>query len=184
MHPAIVKASSLGNLAGAHQWKGQLDSEVVGRERKTNLQLVRNDEAMAFWWTNQTLSSASYSIFDSTPVEITSKSQLLGFVTGWPNLIQLFDTFPKFNRPNLVQRYRRLPFRFDESNDEIIDSLIGCTLWWYDREISAVRTDTVKSKRDKRFRIVDVGHRKLFHCVMVETNFRSILLDQLIQVGG
>lgn len=183
MHPAVVKASQIGRLGDSNGWKGQLNSEVRQNQRITNLELIRNDEAMVVEYHGQKLSSATYSIFDSAPVEITSKSQLLGFLTGWPNLIQLFQTFPNLNRPNLVQKYRMLPFRFDESNDEIIDSLIGRTLWWYDRELSAIRTDTVKPKRDKRFRIVDVGHRKLFHCVCVETNFRSILLDQLIMVG-
>lgn len=180
MHPAVVKAQQIGGIAKRHNWQGKFASNVFGSERHTMLSAIRDDERLEMQWRNQRLTSATYSI-NSISVEIKSKSELLGFLAG--DLIQLFDKFPNMNRPNLVQRFRSLPFSFDDSNDEIIDSLVGKTLWWYDRELATIRTDTVKPKRDKRFRIVDVGHRKLFHCVMVETNFRSILLDQLIKVA-
>lgn len=182
-HPAVVKASAAGNLAISHGWKGQLNSEVVASHRITNLEMTRNDECFSMQWVDSKLDQAYYSIFNSVPVQITDKKQLLRFVTGWPDLIQLFQTFPNMNRPNLVRQYRRLPFDFDDENEFIIDSLVGKRIWWYNRDLARIDLDTVKPKRDKRFRIVDVGHRKLFHCVCVETKFRSVLLDQLIKVA-
>jgi hypothetical protein len=96
--------------------------------------------------------------------------------------MELFAAFPNMNRPKLVEQYRKLPFDMDDSDDKIIDSLIGRKLYWYNRELAKIESDTV-GKRTKRFRIQPIGHRKLLHCVCIETNFRSILLDQLIQVG-
>lgn len=182
MHPAVVKANQFGGLANKYGWKGHLTSEVIDRRRVTTLIMTRGeDEIFQSQWVNKNLSSARYSIFGRN-FPIANKVELIRYLSG-PDLMWLFREFPDMNRPLLVEQFRRLPFGENDDDSTIINSLLGKRIWWYNRELSKIETDVVKPKADKRFRIAPVGHRKLFHCTCVETNFRSILLDQLIQVG-
>lgn len=182
MHPAVVKANQFGGLANKYGWKGHLTSEIFDRQRVTTLIMTRGeDEIFQSQWVNRNLSSARYSIFGRI-FPISNKVELIRYLSG-PQVMWLFREFPDMNRPLLVEQFRRLPFDWENDDDEtIIDSLIGRKIYWYNRELSKIETDTV-GKRSKQFRIAPVGHRKLLHCVCLETNFRSILLDQLIQVG-
>lgn len=187
MSPPVVKALQIGRIAKENGWHGSVDSEVIDRQRVTVLRATRNDEEILLCYAGNTLDSnkSKYSLFDWT-VKISCPSEALEKIESWPDLLKLFKRFPNMNRPNLVRTYRRLPFTHDEPNDVIMSKLIGHQLFWYSHEAAKLYCDVVlpprKTKTDN-FRIVDIGHRKLFHFIGVAAGFRSVLLDTLIKVG-
>ena len=90
------------------------------------------------------------------------------------------------NKPTLVETYRNLPFSMDEPNDHIMQSLYGHSLYWYSHESRKLHVDIVlppRTANSKQYRIVDIGHRKLFHFIGAQAGFRSVLLDTVIKVG-
>ncbi|QGJ90101.1 hypothetical protein HWC80_gp111 [Mycobacterium phage Indlulamithi] len=183
MANAVQKAESIGKMATKSGWKGGMDSEVREGIRITKLELVRNEDEYAYFiWHGSKLVESNYQIFDGPLIPIDSKRKLLQYISGWPSLIELFQTYPEFNRPMLVQQFRKLPFSFEDDNDTIIDSLINKQLWWYEHEGATIRYDQSKLKRNSKFRIVDIGHRKLFHADCEQAGLRSFHLDTLLEV--
>jgi hypothetical protein len=185
MSPPVVKAMKLGRIAKENGWHGSIESEVVGTERITLLEATRNDELMRVNYVDNTMVGADYSIFDYQ-LKLHTACLVEDKLRDWPDLLKLFKLFPHMNRPTLVERYRRLPFSPEDSNDEIMSKLVGHKLFWYSHEHAALRCDVVLPPRGAKassYRIQDVGHRKMFHFIGVQAGFRSVLLDTLIKVG-
>lgn len=182
MHPAVAKARFVGKVAHEHNWKGKLASETINSERHTMLSAMRNDERLEMEWRNEKLCRAEYFIFDRK-IKLTCSKQAIDKVTGWPDILKLFEWFPNMNRPNLVQTYRNLPFSVEDDNEEIISKLLGCKIFWYGHETSKYHTDVVLPKKSAKVRIQDVGHRKMFHFIGAQAGFRSVLLDTVLKVA-
>ena len=186
MHPAVAKANKIAKIAVENGWKGHLDSDVLENGlRTTELTAHRNDEQILVYWINEKLDHAVYSIFGKT-TNLTCSKQVIDKVKGWPALADLFNRFPKANRPNLVRTYRKLPFDLDGPDDEIITKLLGAKLFWYGHETAKIHADVVlppTKAKSKHYRIVNVGHRKLFHFIGAQAGFRSVILDTLLKVG-
>lgn len=182
----VIKAKKLARVAKANGWSGTLDSEVIDSVRTTTLQATRNDEAITVCYTDNTMTYGVYRIFDRI-ISLQCASDVKEKLQGWPDLLKLLKWFPRENKPNLVNTYRHLPFSFDEPNDVIISKLLERKLFWYSHEGRKIEYDVplpLKTKTSKqKTRIVDVGHRKLFHFIGVQVGFRSMLLDTLIKVG-
>jgi len=181
----IIKASKLAKAAKANDWHGRFDSEVIDGERITTLEVTRSDEYCLVMYRDNSMVRATYSILGHEQ-RLHCASVALEKLEGWPDLVKLFKLLPKANRPILVDRYRRLPFTFDEPNEDIIAKLLGQKIFWYNHESAKLWCDVVLQPRKsdtKNFRIADVGHRKLFHFIGAQSGFRSVLLDTLIKVG-
>lgn len=186
MGPALVKAMKLATVAKKNGWHGSIESEKEDGTGVTVLKATRNDEAIAVYYRDNTMFKARYKILDSV-VSLHCPSLVIEKLEGWPDLLKLFKQFPDLNRPKLVEKYRRLPFSFEDSNDVILERLVGKTLFWYSHTSSRLDTDIVlvprKNTKAENFRIVDVGHRKLFHFIGAQNGFRTVILDSLIKVG-
>lgn len=182
----IIKAGKLAKAAKANDWHGNFTSEKVeSGERITTLDVTRNDEHVLVIYRDNTMIKGEYSILGMNQ-RLHCASVALEKLRGWPDLMKLFKYCPKNIRPQLVEKYRRLPFSFDEPNEEIIQKLLGQKLFWYQHEGSKLVCDVVTMPRrndTKNFRIVDVGHRKLFHFIGAQAGFRSVLLDTVVKVG-
>lgn len=182
---AVVKAAKLAAAAKHNDWHGSFDSEVIEGERITTLEVTRNDEYILVCYTGNTMNHGEYRLFNKV-WNLHCASVALDKLQDWPDLIKMFKWFPQYNRPTLVDVYRKLPFDLDDPNDEIITKLIGLKLFWYSHTSSKLHTDVVMQPRrsdTKNFRIADVGHRKLFHFIGAQCGFRSVILDTLIKVG-
>jgi hypothetical protein len=186
MHPAIAKAQHIGRIAKENDWAGNLVSEVQKGTRITTITGQRNDEYFEMQWANQKLSYAVYFMsFDNErhEVKITHSKQMIARLTGWPDVIKLYDWFPKANRPLLTETYRKLPFSFDDPNETIIEKLRGTKIFWYGHESTKIHEDVVLPKKSAKTRIQDIGHRKLFHFIGAQAGYRAVLLDSLIKVA-
>lgn len=178
---STAKAKLLAMTAVENGWKGNIkkSSDTV------TLVAERNHEKVVVRWVDGKLNRAQYSIFDRK-WKLTCQKQVTEKLCGWPDLSNLFKWFPKMNRPTLVEIYRDLPFEFDDPNEEIMAKLIGRKLFWYCRESAKMRCDVVlppTKSSSKNYRVVNVGHRKMFHFVGAQIGFRSVLLDTIIKVG-
>lgn len=182
MHPAVAKASLVGNIAGDNGWKANLKSETVDSQRVTTLVGTRNDESFMMQWHGAKLFAAEYLIFDRVE-KITHSKEMIEKLSGWPDLIKLYKWFPNMNRPLLTEKYRKLPFSLDDPNEEIIAKLLGNKIFWYGHETAKLHVDVVLPKQKDKSRIQDIGHRKLFHFIGAQAGFRSVMLDTLIKVG-
>lgn len=185
MKQAVVKVMKMAGVAKRNGWHGNIDSEVVGTDRITVLTAERNGEELSVHYRNDTMYKAEYTILGAT-VGLHCPSLAIEKLEGWPDVLKLFKQFPTLSRPTIVEQYRRLPFSFEDSNDVIIDRLLGKQLFWYSHTNSKINVDVVrhpKKNGDPNFRIVDVGHRKMFHFIGVSAGFRSVLLDTVIKVG-
>ena len=181
----VIKASKLAKAAKANDWHGSFTSEEIDGHRITRLEVTRNDEYVLVMYRDNAMVQAVYRILNEEQ-RLHCASVVLERLQGWPDLLKLFKTFPKANRPLLVEKYRQLPFSFDEPNDQIMAKLLGRKLFWYYHENSKMVCDVVLMPRKsdtKNFRIVDVGHRKMFHFIGAQAGFRSVLLDTLLKVG-
>jgi hypothetical protein len=189
MHPALAKAKFIGKIAHQHNWKGNISSEVVDGQRITSVAGNRDDEAFSMQWTGEKLTEATYSIGvneDIHAIKITHSKKMIEYLTGWPDIFDLFKWFPNANRPLLVEKYRKLPFSMDDDNEEIISKLLGCKIFWYGHQSTKYHTDVVlptMGNKTYKTRIVDIGHRKLFHFIGAQAGFRSVLLDTLLKVA-
>lgn len=190
MHPAVVRATKIGNHAVKQGWTGRLDSEVVeelgNRRRLTRLTLNRNDEKLIICWRNADFQRAYYYIFD----ELLCDIDLVGtkqFIFGWPDILELFNLFPDMNHPKLCKTYVKLPFNWvEDDNETIMSKLIGRQIFWYERQAGKIQNDTVlkpKGAKAKVYAIKDVGHRKLFYFVGEQFGTRTVLLDTLLKVA-
>lgn len=190
MHPALVKAKFIGKIAAQHDWKGNMASDISsGDIRVTTITGQRNDEYFQMQWTGEKLSHATYFIAidgQRHDVKITHSKKMIEYLTGWPDIIKMYQWFPEVNRPWLTERYRKLPFSMDDPNEKIIECLVGQKISWYGHQSVKIHEDVVlpkKSKTLKTLHIVDIGHRKLFHFMGAQAGFRSVLLDTLLKVG-
>ncbi len=185
MHPAVVKAKRIARISIDNDWKGHLSSGIAKNGvRTTELTAKRNDEQILVFWVNEKFDHAIYSIMGKV-TNLTCSKQVISKIEDWPDLIDLFNKFPNANRPNLVSVYRKLPFDINGDNAEIIPKLIGTRMYWYGHESTKIHTDIVlppTKAKSKQCRIVDVGHRKLFHFIGAQAGFRSIILDTLLKV--
>jgi len=182
---AVVKAAKLARAAKANGWHGTFNSEEIEGERLTTLEVTRNDEYVVVCYTGNSMVRGEYKLFERT-WNLHCASVALERLESWPDLIKMFKWFPNKNKPSLVESYRRLPFSFEEENSAIMAKLMGHSLFWYSHEFRRLQTDVVivpKKATTKNYRIVDVGHRKLFHFIGAQAGFRSVLLDTLIKVG-
>lgn len=185
MIPAVVKAMRLGKVAKENGWHGDLESEVVGGQRITELRATRNDEVVYVHYTDNTMDGAVYQLF-SYELKMHTASLVVERLQDWPDLLRVFKLAPREARPTLVTRYRSLPFALDEANEAIISKLIGQKLFWYSHEAAKLQCDVVlppKGNQHKNYRIQDIGHRKMFHFIGLQAGFRSVLLDTLVKVG-
>lgn len=185
MKPAVVKVMKMAAIAKRNGWHGSIDSEIVDGQRVTVLTAERNGEELSVSYRGETMYKAEYGILGAV-TSLHCPSLAIEKLEGWPDLIKLFKQYPQLSRPKLVEQYRRLPFTFDDSAEDIIDKLVGKQLFWYSHTNSKITCDVVrhpKKNGDPNFRIVDVGHRKLFHFIGVSAGFRTVLLDTVIKVG-
>ena len=184
-NPAVVKVMKMAATAKRNGWHGNIDSEVLDGERVTVLRAERNGETLSVHYRGETMYKAEYGILGVT-TSLHCPSLAIEKLESWPDVMKLFKQYPTVPRPKIVEQYRKLPFAFEDSNDEIIDRLIGKQLFWYSHTNNKIQVDVVrhpKKNGDPNFRIVDVGHRKLFHFIGVSAGFRSVLLDTVIKVG-
>lgn len=193
MHPAIKKAQAIAVQAVEHNWKGNLKSEVhtipsfdgtIEHFRETVLVGTRDEEMFRVVWIDNHLSSVCYVIMGQE-IELSCTKKLLRYITGWPDIIDLFKRFPDMNRPELAQKYCRLPFDWKTAEDEyMLKCLAGQQIWWYDHTQGKIHSERVMVPRKKSqvFNIRQIGHRKLFSFCTVDTGMRSILLDTLLKV--
>jgi len=182
---AVLKAAKLASAAKRCGWHGTFDSTEAEGERRTVLDVARNDESMKITYIGNSMHPTEYRLLTRT-WNIQSASEALVRLEGWPDLIKMFKWFPNANRPNLVETYRSLPFSMEDSNESIIEKLIGTKLFWYCHTGQKINVDVVMQPRKsdgKNFRIADVGHRKLFHFIGAQCGFRSVILDTIIKVG-
>lgn len=186
MGQAVVKVMKLATVAKSNGWHGDISSEIQNGVRVTILKATRNDEKIGVLYRDNTMVKGQYQIL-STQQNLHCPSVVIEKLEGWPDILKLFKQFPNLNRPTLVDKYRRLPFSFAEPNEVILEKLVGKTLFWYSHINNRLDTDIVlvpkKSTKKENFRIVDVGHRKLFHFIGTQIGFRSVLLDTLLKVG-
>ena len=186
MGKAVVKVMKLATVAKKNGWHGTIESEEKDGERLTTLLASRNDEKMSVLYRDNTMVKARYSIF-SVSYSLHCASLVIERLEGWPDLLKLFKQFPTMNRPTLVERYRRLPFSFEDPPEEIMEKMVGRPIVWYSRINNRIDTDFVlppkKNGKSENFRIADIGHRKMFHFIGSQIGFRSVLLDTLIKVG-
>lgn len=184
-NPAVVKVMKMAATAKRNGWHGSIDSEVVDGERLTVLTATRNGEELSVRYRNDVMYQAEYKILD-TITSLHCPSLAIEKLEGWPDVMKLFKQCPTVSRPSIVDQYRRLPFSFEDTAADIMDKLIGKQLFWYSHTNSKIQCDVVrhpKKNGDPNFRVVDVGHRKLFHFIGVSAGFRSVLLDTVIKVG-
>jgi len=185
MTDGIVKAVELAKAAKLHGWHGTFDSEVIAGVRETVLDVTRRGESLRVTYSGNVFRSGKYELY-SRRWNVHCASVALERLEAWPDLIKMFKWFPNMNRPKLVEEYRRLPFTFEESNDVIMERLIGHQLFWYGHTESKLHCDVVlppTKKNSLQYNIKDIGHRKLFNFIGAQCGFRSVLLDTLIKVG-
>lgn len=190
MHAAVIKARFIGRVAHQYDWKGNYSSDVIEGQRITTITGQRNDEYFQMQWNDEKLAHAIYFIHvgsEKHEIKITTAKKMMEKLSDWPDILDIFKWFPKANRPLLVQKYRRLPFDLEEdSNEEIISKLLGCKIFWYGHQTAKYHTDVVlptMGNKTYKTRIVDIGHRKLFHFLGAQAGFRSVLLDTLLKVA-
>lgn len=185
MQESVYKVMRMAGVAKQNGWHGTLESDVVNGCKVTELQAARNDETITVIYRDGAMTRSEYTIFGAV-TSIYCPKTAIEKLSGWPDLLKLFKQFPNMNRPTLVETYRRLPFSFDEPNEEIMAKMIGRTVTWYSHTSTRIDSDTVlpprKHTKKENFRIVDIGHRKLFHFIGTQIGFRSILLDTLLKV--
>lgn len=185
MTEGIVRAAQLAKAAKLNDWHGSFDSKVVDGVRDTVLDVTRNGESLRVAYSDNTFRSGEY-VLHTRRWNVHCASTALERLEGWPDLIKMFKWFPNLNRPTLTETYRKLPFTFEDSNQSIIESLIGCKLFWYYHTDGKIHTDVVlppTRKNSPSYNIKDIGHRKLFNFIGAQAGFRSVLLDSLIKVG-
>lgn len=185
-HPAIEKAKQIGKVAHEHGWKGSFNSEVLLGQRITTLHARRNGEAVMMAWTEKALDSASYSIM-GRETKLTCARQVLGHIRGWPDLIKLVKRFPDNDfRVKLVEDYRRVPFDWREAKpSEILENLIGHEIHWYSTLSDKIYSDFVhvpKGRKKNKLEVKTIGNRRMLNFIGNQ-GFRSVMLDQIIQVG-
>lgn len=181
----IIKATRLAAVAKRNGWHGTLESDVVAGKRVTVLSVYRNDEKLVARYEDNVMVGAEYSLFDRV-WHLHTASLVIERLQDWPDLLKILKWWPSMNKPTLVNTYRQLPFGTEDSNEDIMSSLIGRKLFWYSHVSQKLWCDVVlppHGKKAEHYRIVDVGHRKLFHFIGAQAGFRSVLLDTLIKVG-
>ena len=185
MHPAVAKCQSVARIAKAHGWHGSFSSVTEGEQtenacRVTTLEADRAEESVTLVYADNTLITADYSILGKVR-HLDSRKELIGRLQGQPKIMEIFELFPTDNRPNLVRKYRQMPFDEENASDsDIITALQGRTLWWYNRMDGATYHDVVKPSNKNR--IQAIGHRRMLHFVGRATGFRSTFIDQVLQL--
>jgi hypothetical protein len=179
-----AKIKKLAAVAKRHDWHGRLDIEQIDGQQVATLEVTRNDESLVIGYTDNAMSICEYKIFDMQfPCHCASVAKEK--LAGWPDVVELFKLFPDRRRVDLVKTYRKLPFNWQEDdNQEILDKLIGKRVWWYSHISQKIRDEYVMIPRraSQVFEIKPVGHRKLFNFTAAETGMRSVMLDTILKV--
>lgn len=182
MHPAVMKAKRIARIAVENGWQGNIQHD----KGATLLTAERNDESIIVGWQDNVMINAAHYILGKE-TQLHCAKQVLEYVEGWPDVLKLFRWFPNMNRPTLVEKYRRLPFDWENDDDDtIISNLIGRQIFWYSHISMKMYCDVVlepKGKKSNKFEIKHVGHRKMFNFIGAQAGFRSVLLDALVKVG-
>lgn len=181
----VIKAMKIAVAAKRNDWHGSIDAPLVDGIRHTTIKVTRNDEALEVRYVGNAYQEGSYTIFGRT-YNVHCASVALERVKGWPDILELFKEFPRQNKPLLVDKYRRLPFKFEDDENVIMEACFGRQIHWYSHEFARRDSDTVlvpKKGQTKNFRIAPVGHRRIFHFMGAKAGFRSVLLDSIIKVG-
>lgn len=184
-HPAVIKAQQIARIAVENGWKGKINTEMQGIQedsvRVTTLVATRNDESIALEWHGKAFFDGVYYFFDRV-TKLHSSGLAIKKVEGWPDILEIFRHAPMGSRPALAEKYVKLPFDWrNDSDEEIINSIIDRKVFWYNRLDSKIEADVcMKSKKN---RIQPIGHHKLLHFISPLVGFRSMMLDQVLRVG-
>lgn len=181
----VIKAMKIAIAAKRNGWHGNIDAPEVDGIRHTTITATRNDESITVKYVGNAYQYGSYTMLGKE-FNLHCASVALEKVEAWPDILKLFKEYPHHNKPKLVATYRRLPFQHDEPTEELMPKLVGKKIFWYSHEYNRLDFDVplpIKSSQSKNYRIVPVGHRRLFHFMGAKCGFRSVLLDMIIKVG-
>lgn len=173
------KAKAIARLAVEHGWKGKIspnkETQII------SLYAERNDEKIQLVWQGTKFLQGQYQFFDKV-TQIASSGAGQVKIAGWPDIIALLKIIPIESRPQVTSVYVKLPFDWQNDDDDfIMSTMVERKLFWYNRIDGKIETDVVM--HSKKNRIAPVGHRKLFHFISPVVGFRSVLLDQILRVG-
>lgn len=182
-HPAVLKCQQILKLAKVYGWTPNKSMSGVGQlpdgKQRTTLAIERNDEGIVLTYHDNTVAVAAYTFMNHV-VHYQNRKPLIERIEGWPRVTDLFKWFPSMNRPLLVVKYRRLPFDENDTDANVLDAIVGHRLHWYNRIDGKIYDDIViKSNKN---RIQPVHHRRMLHLVCRDSGFRSVMLDQILQV--
>lgn len=184
-HPAVVKAQAIAAIAVENGWKGSINKDFFEEDGKrvriTILRAKRNDEVIKIAWHGTRFKGGHYGFFEKVTF-IQSSGIAIKKIEGWPDIIALLKVVPIESRPQVTSVYVKLPFDWQNDDDDfIMSTMVERKLFWYNRIDGKIETDVVMNS--KKNRIAPVGHRKLFHFISPVVGFRSVLLDQVLRVG-
>ena len=190
MHPAIVKAKKLASVAVENNWTGSINSEVENNCRTTVLTATRkgSDESIRVEWSNNSMSSATHSLMDGTVIfQLPCAKSVSNVLSGWPDVMQIIKVTPAEQKPEIVRRYRKLPFDWEnDSDEEIIAKLVGTQIFWYSHISTKIYSDNVlvpKKGKKNHLEIKPIGHRKMFNFIGSHAGFASVMLDSILKVS-
>jgi len=190
MHPAVVKAKKLARVAVENGWTGTINSEVENDCRITILRANRKDcdESVFVKWENNVMKEASHLLLDgSVSFQLPCAKAVSEVFSGWPDVMQVIKNTPVSKKPEVVRKYRKLPFDWEnDPEDEIISKLIGTQIFWYSSVSAKIFSDHVlvpKKGKKSHVEIKPVGHRKMFNFIGSHSGFASVMLDTILKVG-
>lgn len=190
MHPAVVKAKKLARVAVENNWTGNIESEIVNDCRITTLTARRkdSDESVRVKWKNNSMTIAEHILMDGTVTfELPCAKAVATVMSGWPDVMQIIKAIPQEKKPEVVRRYRKLPFDWENDSDEfILTKLIGSQIFWYSHVSTKIYSDNVlvpKKGKKNHVEIKMVGHRKMLNYIGSHAGFSSVMLDSILKVG-
>jgi hypothetical protein len=190
MHPAVIKAKRLARVAVENGWTGSIDSDTENDCRITVLKANRknSDESICVEWTNNSMSSAVHSLMDGTvSFQLPCAKSVSTVFAGWPDVMHLIKVAPVEERLEIVKRYRKLPFDWENDTDEyILSKLIGTQIFWYNHVSAKIYSDNVlvpKKGKKNHIEIKPIGHRKMLNFIGSHAGFASVMLDSILKVG-
>jgi hypothetical protein len=183
MHPAVAKAKQIASLAVPNGWTGNLESEPENDYRRTVLSAERLDEQLYVEWRNNALHRAEYYVLGHR-VQLSCAKDVMKIVKKYPDVVKMIEIAHKsgYNPVPIVERYRRLPFDWEnDPDDEIIAAVKDHQIHWYSHLSGKVHSDVVLPK--KKTEIKPVGHRKMLCFIGSQAGFRNVMLDTVLKVG-
>lgn len=190
MHPAVIKAKKLARVAVENSWTGNITSDVESDCRITVLNANRkdSDEAIRVEWRDNQMASATHILMDGTvSFQLPCAKSVSAVISGWPDVMQIIKMIPHEKRPEVVRRYRKLPFDWENDSDEfILSKLIGTQIFWYSHISTKIYSDNVlvpKKGKKNHVEIKPVGHRKMLNFIGSHAGFASVMLDSILKVN-